>query len=32
MDGSRRDPEPALSTPELIAQITELAGHLNAGT
>jgi hypothetical protein len=32
MDGSRRDPGPAVSTLELIAQITELAGHLNAGT
>jgi len=32
MDGDISDREPGLSTPDLIAQITELAGHLNAGT
>jgi Domain of unknown function (DUF222)/HNH endonuclease len=32
MDGTRSDPPPTVSTAELIDQITELAGHLNAGT
>ena len=30
MDGSSSGPDPALSTAELAAEITELAGHLNA--
>ena len=32
MDGIRSDPLPAVPTAALIDQITELAGHLNAGT